>query len=117
VHKIVDPVDKSVSLNLYADPSASYANFRAPILGLDNRDGGLGPTRGLPYWNLDLSLKKNIRLTERFNLDFQFLCLNALNHVVFLNPFQQLGDSGDWGALTSQANTPRQMEFGLHLRF
>jgi hypothetical protein len=106
------------SVNLYADPAASYANFRAPILGYDTaRDGGYGPTRGLPYWNLDMSLKKNIKVTERVSLEFQFLCLNTLNHVVFNNPYQQLGDLGDWGALTSQGNTPRQMEFGLHLKF
>lgn len=113
VHKLSDG-----SLNLYADPSASYANFRAPILGYDTRrDGGYGPTRGLPYWNLDMSLKKNIKISERYSLEFQFLCLNTLNHVVFNNPYQQLGDSGDWGVLNSQGNTPRQMEFGLHFKF
>jgi len=112
VHKASDG-----SLNLYADPAAVFATYRSPILGLDGRDGGVGPSRGLPYWNMDLSIRKNIRFTERFGLEFQFLCLNTLNHVVFGNPSQNVGDLGDWGALTSQANTPRQMEFSLRFKF
>jgi hypothetical protein len=105
------------SPNLFSNPAANYANFRAPILGIDGRDYGVGPTYGLSYWNMDLSVRKNIRFTERYSLEFQFLCLNTLNHMVFANPYQQLGDLGDWGALTSQGNTPRQMEFGLRFKF
>jgi len=105
------------SPNLFSNPAANYANFRAPILGIDGRDYGVGPTYGLPYWNLDMSLRKNIRITERFSAEFQFLCLNTLNHMVFANPYQQIGDLGDWGALTSQGNTPRQMEFGIRIKF
>jgi Carboxypeptidase regulatory-like domain len=105
------------SPNLYANPAADYANFRAPILGIDGNDAGVGPTRGLPYWNLDMSLKKDIKITERFSAEFQFLCLNTLNHMQFSDPYQQLGDQGDWGALTTQGNTPRQMEFGIRIKF
>ena len=105
------------SKNLFANPAANYANFRAPILGVDGRDGGVGFTYGLPYWNMDLSIRKNIRITERYSAEFQFLCLNALNHMVFGNPSQSLGDLANWGALTSQGNTPRQMEFGIRFKF
>ncbi len=66
---------------------------------------------------MDLSIRKNIRFTERFGLEFQFLCLNTLNHVVFNDPSQSLGDFGNWGVLSSQRNTPRQMEFGLRFKF
>ena len=105
------------SPNLFANPAANFANFRAPILGIDGRDYGTGPTYGLSYWNLDLSIRKNIRITERFSTEFQFLCLNTLNHMVFANPSQSLGDLANWGALTSQGNTPRQMEFGIRIKF
>ena len=105
------------SPNLFANPAANYANFRAPILGIDGNDAGLGPTRGLPYWNLDLSVRKNIRISERFSTEFQFLCLNTLNHMVFANPSQSLGNLSSWGALTTQGNTPRQMEFGIRFKF
>jgi hypothetical protein len=38
------------------------------------------------YWNLDLGISKNFRLTERFNLDFRMEMFNALNHANFDNP-------------------------------
>jgi hypothetical protein len=103
--------------NIFANPTASFAQWRAPILGVDGQDGGYGVGRGLPYWNLDMSLRKNIRVTERVSMEFQFLCLNTLNHMQFSDPFMQVGDLGDWGVLTTQGNTPRQMEFGLRLKF
>jgi hypothetical protein len=105
------------SPNIFTNPSASFANWRAPILGYDYQDGGVGVGRGLPYWNMDLSLRKNIKVTERVSMEFQFLCLNVLNHMQFADPYMQLGDLGQWGALTTQGNTPRQMEFGLRLKF
>jgi hypothetical protein len=103
--------------NIFANPSASYASFRAPILGVDGQDAGVGPIRGLPYWNLDMSLRKNIKLTERFSAEFQFLCLNTLNHMQFADPTLQMGSPSSWGQLSTQGNTPRQMEFGLRLKF
>ena len=42
-------------------------NIRQPILGYDTHDGGFGVYRGLPYWNVDLSVKKNFKITERFS--------------------------------------------------
>jgi hypothetical protein len=106
-------------LNIFNDPVASFGQFRAPILGVDmRRDGaGEGPTRGLPYWNMDLSVKKNIRISERFSTEFQFLFLNVMNHLVFANPVQDISNPGSWGVLNTQGNTPRQMEFGLRIRF
>ena len=105
------------SPNLFANPAADYAAFRAPILGIDNQDAGVGQRRGLPYWNMDLSLRKNIHITERYGLEFQFQSLNVLNHMQFSDPYMQLGDQGDWGALTTQGNTPRQFEFALRFKF
>src|SRR6266851_2782483 len=106
-------------LNVFSDPVASYGQFRPPILGVDTRrDGaGLGPIRGQPYWNMDLSVKKNIRISERFSTEVQFLFLNVLNHVVFADPTLDLSATDSWGVINSQGNTPRQIEFGLRLRF
>jgi len=105
------------SPNIFANPATSYASFRAPILGVDGQDAGVGPIRGLPYWNLDMSLRKNIKLTERFSAEFQFLCLNTLNHMQFQDPTLQMGSPSSWGQFSTQGNTPRQMEFGLRLKF
>jgi hypothetical protein len=108
--------------NLFSDPSAAFNLFRAPILGVDTRrDGsGEGPIRGLPYWNLDLSVKKSIRISERISTEFQFLFLNALNHMQFATSNSttlDISNPKSWGVLNTQGNTPRQMEFGLRVRF
>src|SRR5262249_42167830 len=52
-------------INLFADPNAICAQFRRPILGLDTTDGGAGIIRGFPTWNLDATVAKEIRATER----------------------------------------------------
>jgi hypothetical protein len=39
-----------------------------------------------PYYNLDLGITKNFKLTERFKLDFRMEMFNALNHPNFDNP-------------------------------
>ena len=43
---------------MFANPEAAFNNIRQPILGYDTHDGGFGVYRGLPYWNVDLSIKK-----------------------------------------------------------
>jgi hypothetical protein len=112
----------------FQNPEAAYMCFRNPILGIDNSDGGgQGILRGLPYWNVDLSIKKNILITERVSVEFSTIFANVFNHVQLSDPYLVLGDQGDWGALggfsgvqftgVGQANTPRNIEFGLRLRF
>jgi Carboxypeptidase regulatory-like domain len=114
-------------VNLFANPEAVYNSIRQPILGLDNGDGGWGVLRGLPYWSLDLSIAKSIKLTERFNLQATAVFINVLNHVVFTDPgpspapfpgdYLDTSSTGSWGVLPGQANTPRTMEFGIRVNF
>jgi hypothetical protein len=121
-----DPINGSFP-NLFADPTAAYNSIRQPILGYDKTDGGWGFVRGLGYWNVDLSLKKNINLTERFNLEAQVVFSNIFNHVMFYDPGFGGIASNDYldtssgppsfGTLPGQGNTPRTMEFGLRLNF
>jgi hypothetical protein len=108
---------------LFADPAKAFDAFRQPILGLDTRDGGWGIIRGLPYWNVDFSLRKNFKITERFNFEFQMVTVNLFNHPVFQDPGPgdvldtSAGPDG-FGELPGQVSTaPRAMEFGLRLSF
>lgn len=110
--------------NLFSsDPAgqvAVYNQFRQPILGLDNKDGGWGVLRGLPYWSTDLSIRKNIKITERFNFELQTVIVNVFNHPVFFDPgpgdyLDTSSDPDGFGSLPAQGNTPRTMEFGLRL--
>jgi hypothetical protein len=105
------------SVNLFKDPAAVFATVRPPILGIDNRTGGLGQFRGLPYWNMDLSIKKNIAITERVNAEAQIVFTNVLNHNQFLDPVLDITSPATFGSITSQGNLPRQMEFGFRVNF
>ncbi len=62
--------------------------------------------------NLDLSLFKHFVLSGRLRLQARIEAFNALNRVQFGSP--NLGvTSSSFGVVTSQANTPRQLQFGL----
>jgi hypothetical protein len=109
--------------SLFANGTAAINSFRQPVLGFDTKDGGWGILRGLPYWNMDLSIRKNFRITERFNMEFQAVMTNVLNHVVFEDPgpgdYLDTSSPGSFGTLPGQINNfaPRNMEFGLRLNF
>jgi hypothetical protein len=102
---------------MFSDPVAIYSHVRSPILGIDTRAGGAGSFRGMPYWNMDLSLKKRFRITERVSTDLQAVFTNVLNHNQFFDPLLDLQTPSAFGVLNSQGNTPRQMELGLRVSF
>jgi hypothetical protein len=109
-------------INLFADPNAVCAQFRRPILGLDTTDGGAGIIRGFPTWNLDATLTKDIRATERIGATLIIQFSNLLNHFQPANPTMNIDSPQTWGVVTNQATSAnglqsRQMEFGLRIRF
>jgi hypothetical protein len=113
-------------LNCWADPAAVYNNIRQPILGLDTRNGGWGVIRGLGYWNMDLSVKKQFKITERFNTEFQVVFTNFFNHVNFADPgpgsFADTSAPATFGTLPGQfvqatVYPARQMQFGFRFNF
>jgi len=71
----------------------------------------------LPYWNFDLSLAKRTLVTDRFAILFSADFLNAFNHVVFNDPTLSMQDPASFGVISSQANNPRAIQFGLRLEF
>ena len=103
--------------NIFSNPTAFYNSIRPPILGLDTGTGGVGVLRGLPYWNMDLRVVKDIHLMERFGLQFEFTTTNIFNHPVFSNPSVNPTAPSTIGVVTSQGNAPRQMQFGLRFQF
>lgn len=112
-------------VNMFKDPAAMWSQVRDPILGLDTfRNGGLGMISGLGYWNMDLGIRKQIRIAERVNFEFNAIFTNLLNNVTFAdnNYFFEQGNldataPDQFGVLSSQANTPRQMEFGFRINW
>jgi hypothetical protein len=108
---------KAGSFNIFSNPTGFYNSIRPPILGLDTGAGGVGVLRGLAYWNMDLRVVKDIRLMERYGLQFEFVATNVFNHPVFSNPTVDPTNPGSIGVVNSQGNNPRQMQFGLRFQF
>jgi len=94
-----------------------FNTLRPPILGIDNRSGGLGQFRGLPYWNMNLGIKKNFRVTERFSADASANFVNVLNHNQLLDPILSLQSPASFGHLSTEGTLPRTMEFGIRVSF
>jgi len=112
--------------DIFADPAGLLATLRPPILGLDTGTGGVGVFRGLPYWNVDLRVVKDIRITERASFQFEYVVTNVFNHVVFTDPGAVGSETGigvdpttpsTFGVVNSQGNNPRQMQFGVRVKF
>ncbi|MGH9747771.1 MAG: carboxypeptidase regulatory-like domain-containing protein [Candidatus Acidiferrales bacterium] len=102
------------------------AAFIAPpstsgFFGDVGRDSFIGP--GLATW--DFSVLKNMRINERFNVQFRAELFNLLNRANFNTPnlivftpptaTNPTGLSSTAGAITSTSTTARQVQFGLKL--
>lgn len=110
-------------VNLFKDPQAAFMSYRNPILGVDTRDYGFGSLTGLNYWNVDMSIKKNIRIAERVSMEVQGVFANVFNHNQFLDPQgMALYSPGSFGNVLGSAQPPpaggnRQIEVGARVRF
>jgi Carboxypeptidase regulatory-like domain len=115
----------ALPVNLFKQGISAISDFRNPILGLDNKDGGNGNFFGLPYWNMDFSVRKNIVVAEGVSLELQGVFADVLNHNQWLDPVganaMGLFGAGTFGALGGSAQEQiggdRQIEIGARLRF
>ena len=110
---------------MFADPEAAYNNIRQPILGYDTRDASFGVCRGLPYWNVDVSVKKMFRISERFSAELQVVFINMFNHNQWGDVYGDYLDSSNpsgWGTLPGSVTNGtdsymRRMQFGIRVSF
>jgi len=103
---------------IFGNPTSVYNTIRPLILGFDKRSGGYGTFRGLPYWNLNMGLKKNIRVTERFSAEASLSVNNILNHNQLLDPILSVtSPAAQFGLLSEEGTTPRTMEMGIRIKF
>jgi len=83
-------------------------------------------------YEIDSSLQKRFRLTERLGLNFRSAAYNLFNHPIYTNPSASIGSltgnppsvSGSFGKITSILNTgavgtgaPRRIEFMFRAEF
>jgi hypothetical protein len=106
-------------LNIYADPAAVYSQFRRCVLGVDTSCGGFGNIRALPTYNLDATVAKEIGVWKdgRVGANLSFAFTNIMNHFQPGSPSLSLTTPTQFGRITTQGNTPRNMEFGLRIHF
>ena len=121
-HAYYNQPSNALPVNIFKNGVSAANTFRNPILGLDNRDGGFGNLTGLPYWNMDFSIKKNVRVAESISLELQGVFADVLNHNQWLDPVGLgLFNTGGFGALPGSAQEQpggnRQIELGARIRF
>jgi hypothetical protein len=105
------------AINMFSNPLATFSQVRAPILGIDTKNPGVGPISGLPYWNMDMSIRKNLKVFESTSLEFSGIFTNIFNHNVFADPTLDISNPSGWGVVSAQGNVPRQIQFGVRASF
>jgi hypothetical protein len=105
-------------IQLFADPTAALGLLSFPANGAHgNRNGLRGPT----FWNMDLALLKNFRLpwSETQRIQLRIEAFNVFNHNAFNLPVAAnlRLESPSFGAITSSASAPRELQFGLRFDF
>jgi hypothetical protein len=99
----------SIQLPGTTDARAKYAPF-----GTLKRNGsGLN---GPAWLNLDASIVKRFKFSERFGGELRADLFNALNHPNFNNPNTNF-DSQTFGEINGTASSPRSVILGLRLSF
>jgi Carboxypeptidase regulatory-like domain len=76
--------------------------------------------RGFPNYNENISILKNIRISEKAgSIQFRAEFFNAFNRVIFAEPDTNYNDriTGGFGKVTGQLNLPRQIQFALRYDF
>ena len=111
-----DPSAGGTGLNMFRDPEAVRNSFR-PVLISEDRRAGRGTLRGLPRWNLDLSIGKKTRLARDVDFVFAAEILNVFNTVQFNNGALNFFAPANFGVIVSQGNTPRAVQLGFRLEF
>ena len=100
-------------LNRWFDTSAFTP---APAFTFGNLARSLTDVRSHGVNNIDFTIFKNTRISERFGLQFRTEIFNLFNRVQFVYPGTQLGNP-QFGVVSGQYNNPRLIQFALRLQF
>lgn len=98
---------KYINAAAFSQPAAfSFGNASRTISNL----------RAPSYENVDFSLFKNFTLHNEMKVQVRAESFNALNQVIFGSPVTNYSNA-QFGQITSQSNTPRQLQFAAKLLF
>ena len=91
-----------------------FSNPSAGTLGVLQRREFSGPWT----FNIDMSLSKTVKVTERQNVVIRMEAFNAPNHATFYVGDQNINStSPSFGTISSMFYSPRILEFGAHYNF
>jgi Carboxypeptidase regulatory-like domain len=114
---------QGTGLNLFANPDAAAADFRAVNISGDGRDGTGNPLRGLGFWNLDARLGKTTSFHERYKVEISADFFNIFNHVNFFQPTLNLQNPATFGVISQElipadrTQGSRWIQLGLRVSF
>lgn len=109
------PEGTSGNIQLFRDPAAALAAMRNPLNGqIGNRNNLRGPR----FSNIDLAILKNFKMpwSESHRLQLRAEMYNTFNHASFNLPNANI-NSGSFGEISSEASSPREMQFALRYDF
>jgi hypothetical protein len=108
-----DPVLANPTWQHWFDPSVfKQSSPFTPRLNPYQYEGLTGPR----YWQLDSTISKNFDLTERFKLELRLEGYNLTNSVMPGNPNLTV-TSTQFGAINTQVNYGREVQYTLRLHF
>ena len=101
-----DRLERWFNTSVFSQPAAfTFGNVGTRLPDVSN-DGGR---------NWDLSIFKEFYPIERMRVQFRAEAFNAFNTVRFGGPNTDVNAGASFGRVTSQSNSPRQVQFGLKL--
>jgi hypothetical protein len=104
--------------NLWTDPAAALAGFSETMAG---QTGTRNTIRGDGFFNIDTGLGKTFTMPwkESHRIQIRWESFNLLNNVKFdpRSANMSLTSTANWGKLTGQLGTPRQMQFAARYEF
>jgi hypothetical protein len=90
--------------------------FSFPAAG-DIGTGGRNAFRGPPYFDVDMSLVKKFKITERYNVSFRAEAYNLFNNVNFDAPNANLSTFATFGKISGTVGNPRILQTALRCDF
>jgi hypothetical protein len=100
-------------------PGSAFGRPAVGTFGNMPRGALIGPG----FWNVDASLFKHFKFTDRTNLELRIEATNVFNHVALGNPDTTIGvpgnDNPNAGRITGTADNwqARNLQFAVRLQF
>ncbi|MBM3740871.1 MAG: hypothetical protein FJW39_34430 [Acidobacteria bacterium] len=105
--------------NVYECPQGTddgKCAYQRPALGTFG-NSAIGTERAPGFFNVDIALGKSFRVMENHSLQFRAEFYNLANMTMFGPPARGVDAPATFGLISSQANSPRNIQLGLKYIF